>query len=458
MKKYDILVIGGGGGLKIASPAAAMGYRVAVVEKEAMGGTCLNRGCIPSKMLIHPADIRRTLQDIEKLHLGLEGEVTSDFSTLIQRINKIVGADAEDVAVKYRNHASIDFYESEARFVSDKVITVNGMEITAARIFIATGSRPAIPPIPGLEGTPYMTSREALQNETLPRTMAVVGGGYIGVELGHAYGALGAEVHFVVRSHFLRNEDDAVIEEFTRVFSCDHTIHMGKSPVSVSYDGRTFSIVLRDSQGTEDTLCVEALLVATGVVPNTNDIGLEMTGIDTTDNGYITDDDYLETTVKGVYALGDVIGRHLFRHAVNFEGEYLVRTLLKEGKSQPIFYPVMPHAVFSHPQIASVGRTERQLKAQGIPYVVGLNRYRDSAMGMARLFDHGFVKLLVGKEDRKLLGAHIIGEEASNLIHMYIAFMKYGATVDDLLDIIYIHPALPEIARNAARKARSALK
>jgi dihydrolipoamide dehydrogenase len=198
--------------------------------------------------------------------------------------------------------------------------------------------------------------------------------------------------------------------------------------------------------------------VAAGVVPNTDTLGLENTDIKVNDHGFIQVDDCLRTTAEGVYALGDCIGRYLFRHSVNFEGEYLFRTLFVEKRTEPIRYPPVPHAIFTHPQIASVGKTEDQLKEEGIDYVAGVNPYEKSAMGMARLSDHGFVKILIDRKTQKILGGHIIGEEASDMIHMIIALMTKDGTLDDLLNMIYIHPALPEIVRNAARKAREILE
>jgi dihydrolipoamide dehydrogenase len=162
--------------------------------------------------------------------------------------------------------------------------------------------------------------------------------------------------------------------------------------------------------------------------------------------------------VKGIYGMGDCVGNYFFRHSVNFEGEYLFRTVFEEKSREPIRYPPVPHAIFTHPQIAGVGRTENQLKDQGIDYVVGLNHYKNSAMGMALLSDSGFCKILIERKTRRILGAHIVGAEASDMIHMLIAFMNKNGTLDDLLNMIYIHPALPEIVRNAARKAKSALE
>ncbi|PKA21913.1 dihydrolipoamide dehydrogenase, partial [Leptospira sp. mixed culture ATI2-C-A1] len=186
----------------------------------------------------------------------------------------------------------------------------------------------------------------------------------------------------------------------------------------------------------------EKLLVATGIRPNTDDLGLEHTKIQTNTNGYIQVNDHLETTEPGIYAFGDVIGRYFFRHSANFEGEYLFDLLYGKKENQPIKYPPMPEAVFTHPQIASVGFTEEELIQKQIPYYKGLNPYSSSATGMARMSNSGFVKVLVSKETEQVLGAHIIGEEAANLLHQILLGMYLKAKLDDYLGMIYIHPAI----------------
>ena len=456
MKKYDIIVIGAGGGAKIITPASKLGYKVAAIEKESLGGTCLNRGCIPSKMLIYPADVATLIKEARKFDLNVNTDFDVNFGPLVSRISKTVDSDSASIAVAYGNNPNIDFYHQEARFVSNKVVEVGGETLTADKIFIAVGTRPQIPAIPGLEGTPYMTSREGLRNTNLPKRLLVIGAGYIATELGHAYGALGSEVHFIVRSELLRKEDPDIREAFTREFSKRYNVHIGFTPKAVHYANEVFSLMCATQDGQQKQLEGDALLVVTGVVPNTDLLHLENTDIQLNDKGFIKVNDRLMTDVEGVYALGDCIGNYLFRHSVNFEGEYLMQTLFTEKTDAPIRYAPVPHAVFSYPEVAGVGKTEAELQNEGTDYIVGVNPYEKSAMGMARLSDHGFVKVLFEYPSKKLLGAHIIGDEASDMIHLFILGLTMGATMDDLLGMIYVHPALPEIARNAVRKAKIA--
>lgn len=455
MKKFDIIVIGSGGGAKITSPAASMGLKVAVIEKDKLGGTCLNRGCIPSKMLIHPADVAQTIKTAHRFDIINNPQFDVNFAKLIERISATVDSDSAKIENSYNKHPNIDFYHGTAKFLDNYTVEVNGEELTAEKIFIAVGTRPSIPSIPGLAGTPFMTSTEALRNTHLPNSMIIIGAGYIACELGHAYGALGTKTHFLVRSSFLRNEDGEVTAEFNRTFAKHHNVILGSSPTKIEFSHNTFTVHYTQN-GAEHKIDAEALLVATGITSNTDTLDLINTDIELAPGNFIRVNDHLETNVPGIYALGDCIGRYFFRHSVNFEGEYLFDQVFNGKPRTPIVYPPIPHAIFTDPQVAGVGKTEEQLIQDGTPYVVGSNPYKSSAMGMALLSDSGFCKILFCQKTRRILGSHIIGPEASNMIHMLIAMMNKDGTLDDLLRMVYIHPALPEIVRNAARKAKTA--
>ncbi|MFT5170092.1 MAG: mycothione reductase, partial [Candidatus Omnitrophota bacterium] len=381
---------------------------------------------------------------------------TVDFAKLMERINKTTDHDSDSIVSGYTKNPNIDYYKGTASFVSDKVVQVNGEQLTADKIFIGVGTRCSLPDIKGLTDTPFMTSTEALKARKLPKSMVVVGAGYIAVELGHAYGGLGCDVNFMVRSQYIRKQDKDVVAEFSRVFSEKYTTHFGASPTRVSYENNEFRIEYQQD-GEIKTIKSEALLIATGIRSNADSLHLENTGIEVSGSGFVKVDEHLRTTVNGIYALGDCVGNYFFRHSVNFEGEYLFDEVFGRSLGLPIKYPPVPFAVFTNPQVAGVGKTEDELIDEGVDYVVGLNPYAKSAMGMAILADHGFCKILIERKTQKILGAHIVGPEASNMIHMIIAFMCKNGTLDDLLNMIYIHPALPEIVRNAARKAKVAL-
>lgn len=451
---FDVIIIGTGGGTKLR-PASALGKKVAVIEKDDLGGTCLNRGCIPSKMLIYPADTLSHLKEMEKFGVKFNGDFTVDWRSLVERVTATVAHDSASIEPMYEKDPNVTLFKGHGRFVENKVVEVNGERLRGEKIYIATGSRPTIPDIPGLAGTPYMTSAEALRRLDMPKSLIVIGGGYIAVELGHFYSAMGVETDFVVRSGMLKAEDKDIRAEFERDFTAKHRVHMPAQMISVAYDGE-FTVTI-EADGERKILKAEALLVAVGVTPNSDDLGLDKTDIRVNKDGFIAVDDYLETGVDGVYALGDVIGRYLFRHSVNFEGEYLFNQHFKGAARSPIVYSPVPHAVFSMPQVAGVGVTEDELltegQEEGVDYIVAKHAYKDSGMGMAMLPDVGMVKLIFEKSTRKLIGAHIVGEKASDIVHMLILAMTMGARIEDLLKMIYIHPALAEVVRNAVRKA-----
>lgn len=443
--------------MKIAGPASQRGLKTALIERDAVGGTCLNRGCIPSKMLIYPADLVHLMRRAPRINLRGGGDMTADWPALVDRVSGTVDEMSRSQEQALNAMPNMTFIRGAARFTGERKIEVNGRTVSADRIFIASGSESAIPEIEGLEGTPYMTSREALRRRDLPRKMIIIGAGYIACELGHVYRTFGTETHFVVRSRVLRTAEPDVREAFESAFEKDHQLHEGWNAQRISHASGMFFVSMNNGAGEEKTLEAEALLIAAGVKPSTADLNLSAAGVRTDDRGFIRVNKYLETDAPGIYALGDCVGNYLFRHSVNLEGEYLVRTLWGGAARRPIDYGPMPHAVFTHPEIAGLGATEESLREAGVDYVAGRAEYKDSNQGLARGLDEGFCKLLVARADRRVLGAHIIGDEASNMIHMLAAVMYRGGKLDELLDMVYIHPALPEIVRDAARNARGQL-
>ncbi|HPE85378.1 MAG TPA: FAD-dependent oxidoreductase, partial [Chlamydiales bacterium] len=235
MKCYDVIVIGSGGGTKLVRPCADLGLKVAIIEKGPLGGTCLNRGCIPSKMLIHTADVATTIRSAHRFDLQLEGAIKTNFKNLISRVNHTIGVDSKSIAPIYEKHPNIDLYTGPGHFLADHIVEVGGEKLTAEKIFVGIGTRPAIPSIEGLESTPYMTSEEALTSENQPKKLLVIGAGYIACELGYFFGALGTDVHFIVRSELLRKEDKDIRTAFSNSFKKRYTIHEGLIPVKVQH-------------------------------------------------------------------------------------------------------------------------------------------------------------------------------------------------------------------------------
>lgn len=451
MKIYDVIIIGSGGGTKLR-PLADAWKKIAIIEKTELWGTCLNRGCIPSKMLIYPSDLATSAREhAAELHIHWLEKPNIDFKSLVEETQMRISKDSNSIGPFYESHENITLYKWHAKFIEDKLIDINGEQISAETIFVATWSIPAIPKIEWLEWTPYMTSKDALENFELPKKMIVIGWWYIAVELGHVYWAAGCDVHFLVRSGMIKAEDKDIREVFEKDFSDRYNVHFGISPTKVEYKDNVFFVSLDNWEIMQS----DALFVATGVRPMTDELGLENTSITTNARWYIEVDEYLETNASGVYALWDVVWNYLFRHSVNYEWEYLLREYASDRKT-PIKYPPVPHAIFSYPQVAWVGATQDMLiaswKVEGVDYETAIHNYENSAMWSAMKAKVWLVKIIAEKWTGKILWAHILWEKSSDIIHMMIVIISANMTVDFMLDdMIFIHPALSEVIRNAAR-------
>jgi dihydrolipoamide dehydrogenase len=448
MQEFDLIVIGSGSGLDVANAVAEEGRRVAIIEKGRMGGTCLNRGCIPSKLLIHSADVMETIRTAGQFGINVTG-FSVDFEKIVNRTNGIVDSDSDGIRQAFSQIENPKLFPNECRFVGEKTISAGGQTIRADKILIASGTRPAIPKIEGLEGSGFITSDEALRLKRQPRFLTIMGGGYIAAELAHFFGSLGTKINIIQRRDvLLPDEDEEVARKFTDMFSKKHSVYLGYHTQSVSRSGGAFTVVAKNSSGKKIEVESDQLLIATGRTPNSDTLDLGKTGIKTDEAGFIKVDDHLETNVKGIFALGDAIGRYLFKHAANHEAQYAYYNIMHDKKI-PVDYTAMPHAVFSSPQVAGAGYTEQELKKNNMQYTKAVYPYIRTAMGEAIEDRDGFVKLLASKEG-KILGCHIIGSHASILIHEVLVAMKLGAGIHSIVRTVHIHPALSEVVSRAA--------
>jgi mycothione reductase len=456
LQEFDLIVIGTGSGLNIANVASQHGLRVAIIEKDRMGGTCLNNGCIPSKLLIHSADVAETIKRASLFGIKVDGYAI-EFEKIVHRVNSITDSDSDGIKNAFEGVDNPKLFPKECKFIGPKTITIVGEDsiITAEKILIAAGARPRIPNIKGLEGTGYLTSDEALRLKKQPGTLTIIGGGYIACELAHFFGALGTKINIIQRKKFLiPNEDEEVSQKFTEIFSKKYNIYVGYETEYVSRENNEFHVVAKeDTSGKSLELVSDQLLIAAGRIPNSDTLNLEKTGVEIGEKGYIKTDRFLETNVDGIFALGDIIGRYLFKHNANHEALYASNNILHPDKKIPVNYAAMPHAIFSSPQVAGVGFTEQQLKKEGIEYQKSVYSYINTAMGLALEDRDGFVKFLVDKMNGKILGCHIIGSEASILIHEVLVAMRAddnGGTIDNIRKTVHIHPALSEVVSRAA--------
>jgi mycothione reductase len=448
MQSFDLIVIGSGSGLEVSSTAADRGLSVAVVEHGPFGGTCLNRGCIPSKMLIHSADVMETIRRADLF--GITAQVSAvDWDAIVKRVVSTIDDDAQGIEEGNRRHPNITVFRNTGRFVEHKVLEVKSERIAAETIVIAAGTRPRIPDVDGLTDIPFITSDEALRLPKQPRRLAIVGGGYIAAELAHFFGALGTEVTIVHRGpQLLRLEDDDVSARFTEVYQRRFTMLLN-TVVSRAYrDGGEIGLEVA-SDGQKQTLSADALLLAVGRVPNTDLLDVTQTGVALDERGFIKVDEHLQTDVPGIWALGDIVGRYLLKHSANLEAIHAAHNIFNPENRVPVDYHAMPHAVFASPQVASVGLTERQAREQGLPYVASTYSYYDTAYGSSIEDRDGFVKVLAHRETEEILGCHIIGSEASILIQEVVNAVRMRLTTDAITESIYVHPALPEVVQRA---------
>jgi mycothione reductase len=465
IEKFDLIVIGGGSGLTVANAIFQHGLRVAVIEKDRMGGTCLNRGCIPSKLLIHSANVAETIKRAHIFGIKVDG-FTVDFQQMVERVNNITDSSSEQIKNAYKGVENPKLFSEECRFIGEKIISLgedkgnNKKLLTADKILLAAGTRPRIPSIYGLKDSDYLTSDEIFRLKKQPITLTIIGGGYIACELAHFFGALGTEVNIIQRRDLLiPNEDEEVSQKFTEIFSNKYNVYLGYEAKSVSKEmdgngGSKFNITAtkKDDVSKKVDIFSDQLLIAAGRIPNSDTLDLHKTGVSVNDRGYIVTDKYLETKVKGIYAIGDIVGRYLFKHSANNEAQYAYYNIIASSTDKiPVNYYAMPHAIFSSPQVAGVGLREQDLKNMGINYYRSVYPYIETAMGQAIEDREGFVKFLVNKADKKILGCHIIGTDASTLIHEVLVALRYGnGRIDSISGTIHIHPALSEVVAKAA--------
>lgn len=457
LNEFDLVVIGSGAGLEVASAAAQSGLKVALVEKSSMGGTCLNTGCIPSKLLLHSADVVETLKSANLFGINVE-KFSIDFQKIVERVTSIIDSDSNDIRKSLNYSENPKLFASECKFIADKVLLVGEEKISSSAVLIAAGTRPRIPDIKGLNTTNYVTSDEALRLRDQPKVLTIIGGGYIAAELGHFFGSLGTKINIIHHGgYLLPKEDEEISKKFTEVFSKKYNLYLDCDPDLVTKKSGKFVVSLKGS-GANNCPEIESdqLLIAAGRVPNSDLLDLPKTGVKTNDDGYIKVDGTLTTNIDGIFALGDIIGRHQFRHSANLEAQYAYYNIVNSKKKIHVDYNAMPHAIFSSPQVAGVGYKEQELKAIGkVDYDKSIYRYIDTAMGKALEDTDGFVKFLVSKKDRKILGCHIIGSQASILIHEVLVAIKSGdGTIDNISKTVHVHPALSEVVSRAAITVR----
>ncbi|MGW1342656.1 mycothione reductase [Kribbella sp. NPDC002412] len=460
MTHYDLVIIGTGSGNTIVNRRFA-DWKVAIVERDTFGGTCLNVGCIPTKMFVHTADLAATPSissqyGVDETLDGVRWPAVRD--RIFGRIDPIAASGSE-----YRHHhadnANVTVYDGTGRFTSHKELTVDGKDgstsvLTADRFVLATGSRPIVPFIPGLEEAGYHTSNTIMRIEELPRRLGIIGSGFVAAEFAHVFSSYGVEATLIARSGLLmRHEDTDIAERFTEIAQSKYDVRLEHDTVSAQRraDG-SIALEMLSPDGV-DELVVDLVLVAVGRTPNSDTMNLEATGVEVDAEQRVIVDEYQQTNVDGIYALGDVTSPHQLKHVANHEARVVKHNLLNPDARITSDHRFVPHAVFSSPQVAAVGLTEEQARERGIRYVVGRQQYADIAYGWAMEDTTGFAKILADADSGQIIGCHIIGPQASSVIQPVIQAMSFGLDAYSMARNQYwIHPAMSELIENALLK------
>ena len=452
---FELLIIGTGSGNSILTPDFE-NTSVAIVERGVFGGTCLNVGCIPSKMIIYPAEIAHHAQH-DGPRLGVHTSFDrADWPAIRDRIFGRIDAIAEG-GERYRadEQENVTVFKGSARFTGDKEVEVamndgSTETVTADRIVLAAGARVSVPEMITESGIDYHTSDTIMRVDELPEHLIVLGGGYIGAELGNAFGSLGSKVTIINRSgQLIRFEDPDIASRFTEDYSKRYDVRLNAALVSLSQEGNEISVTIDQGNG-EETITGDAFLVATGRVPNGEQLNVTATGVELDERGYVVTDEYLQTAHRDIWALGDITNPQQLKHLANGDARAVAHNMANPDDLRSIDRSCAPHAVFGHPQVASVGLTEPQAIEAGLNIVTALHEYAGAAYGWAMEDTTSACKLIADADTRLLLGAHIIGPQASTLIQQLIQGIAFGTTVDQMArDQIYIHPALTEVVEQA---------
>lgn len=448
MTDVDLIIIGAGpGGYEMAARAAARGLAVTLIERDALGGTCLNRGCIPTKALCRNAEVLTTIKNAAEFGVAVDG-IKANFELAASRKNAIVSSLREGVAAMLKAQG-VNVVAGEARFTGNgNEVEVEGKKLTAKNVVIATGSKPAVLPIDGAELA--ITSNEMLELTELPHSVCVIGGGVIGMEFAGILHAYGVEVTVVEYCKEILPPFDRDVAKRLRTALSKRGINIltqSAAQAITKNDDGTLTVTV-ERKGKPVAVTAQAILMATGrqpVIPQ----GLELTGVETTKRGVVVDSN-MRTTVEGIYAIGDVNGRIQLAHAATAQGDVALSHIM--GEKSAVDLRIVPAAVFTAPELAMVGLTEDQCEDQGIEVVSVKALFRANGKAQAMGEADGIVKLIVSSEDQTIAGCHICGPHAADLIQEVAMAMSCKATVQQLANTIHNHPTLGEVVQQAAQQ------
>ncbi|MFQ5932834.1 MAG: mercuric reductase [Nitrospiraceae bacterium] len=442
--KYDAIIIGSGqAGNPLSRALADQGWQVALLEKEHLGGTCVNTGCTPTKTMVACAQVAHYARSAAKWGVRT-GEVSVALPHIVALKDQIVQRFRSGLEGHVERRENLHLYRGEARFLDARRIQIGEHELEAQRIFINTGARPEIPAIKGIERVDYLTNNTIMELQELPEHLLVIGGGYIGLEFGQMFRRFGSRVTVVHRQErVLPREDADVAEGLQKVLAAEGIrFLLNANPTQVEKTNGQITLAVETREGTE-MLIGSHLLAAAGRRAETDDLGLEKAGVETNHLGFVKVNDRLETNVSGIYALGDVKGGPAFTH-ISYNDYQIVYANLIEGKSNTIQTRIVPYAVFTDPQLGRVGMTETEAKATGRRLKIGRIPMTWVARAIERSETAGMMKLVVDAADDRILGAAMLATEGGELVQIISALMLARAPYTVLKGAIYIHPTLAE--------------
>lgn len=474
MKAYDLIVVGSGAGLMVLEAALQQGLRCALIEKGKLGGTCLTKGCIPSKMLVYPADLLREAETADRIGIRLSPP-EFDWEVIGRRMWEQINFHKQ-IQQNLEKIPNLTLYPGEGAFTGPHSLRIRytdgrpDAQVQGERILVAVGARSYVPAIKGLEETGYVTS-ETFFGDRFPEkpwgSLTILGTGAISLEFAHIFSAFGTKVTVIGRaSRILRHEEEDISAFVARDLEKKGVRFLTDSKVAkVEREGGQKRLTVENRlDHSRTTLVSDEILVAMGVRSNADTLAAEKAGLTLDADNWIQTNAYLETSQPHIWALGDSNGKHQFRHVANYEAQVLMRNLFGEGEKQPAIYTAVPWAIFCHPQVAHVGMTEREVREKGIAYRTAKNYYAEVVGGRSMGYrpddeDNGFVKMIVG-EDNRILGAHIVGPNASALLQPIVNLMHQGeqyrdqlqqaglpqlATYAPMVEAMVIHPSLGEL-------------
>src|SRR3990170_1158238 len=445
MKTYDAIIIGSGqGGVPLATNLAELGWQVALIEKGQLGGSCINYGCTPTKTMISSARIAHYARVAPELGIHT-GPVKVDMAEIVARKNEIVDSFRSGIEDQVENSPKLTLYRGHGRFTTPHEVEVNGEKLASDKIFINTGTRPRILPIPGLDQVEVLTNRNIMDLKEVPAHLIALGGNYLGLEFGQMFRRLGSEVTVVeLGDQIIPREDPEVSESLKEALEEEGmTFHLGAKTTKVAKTPGGLEIVIEKKDGPTQTLKGTHLLVSIGQVPNSDDLGLEKAGVATDKFGFVQHDGKLETNVPGVWVLGDVKGGAAFTH-VSYDDYLVIYDNLVNGKNRTIDNRQIPYALFTDPELGRVGLTEREARAKGYRLKIGSVPMAYVARAIERSETNGLMKIVINADNDRILGATILGPDGGELVQILMALMMADAPWTLFENAMFIHPTLAE--------------